>query len=123
MITAQELNPKGYVTTPEQDTNLATLLERMNKIRAAYGKPMYVTSGLRSEADQARINPKASKSRHLIGAAVDIADQNGDLKKWIKANVSLLETVGLWCEHFDSTPTWVHFQCISPRSGNRFFIP
>lgn len=123
MITAKELNPKGYATTPEQDANLAVLLEKMNKIRAAYGKPMYITSGLRSEEDQARINPKASKSRHLIGAACDVADQNGDLKRWVKANVSLLETVGLWCESFDATPNWIHFQIVPPRSGNRFFIP
>lgn len=123
MIALKELNPHGYKTTAEQDANLATLLERMNKIRAAYGHPMLVSSGLRSAEDQARINPSAPKSKHLLGAACDITDGDGSLKKWIKANVSLLETVGLWCEDLKATPTWVHFQCLPPKSGNRFFIP
>lgn len=123
MISAKELNPKGYATTPEQEANLAILLERMNKVRAAYGKPMTVTSGLRSDADQKRINPGAPKSMHLRGAACDIADSDGALKQWIKANVSILETVGLWCEDFSACPNWIHFQIYPPKSGKRFFIP
>lgn len=123
MISAKELNPKGYPTTDERAANLAELLVRVNKIRAAWGKPMTITSGLRSSADQARINPSAPKSKHLIGAACDILDGDGSLKKWIKANVSLLETVGLWCEDFSATPTWLHIQIVPPKSGKRFFIP
>lgn len=123
MITAKELNPNNYSPTPEQADNLVILLERMNKLRKAYNKPMYITSGLRSAEDQARINPKAPKSRHLLGAACDIADGDGSLKKWVKANISLLETIGLWCEDFASTPSWLHVQIIPPKSGNRFFIP
>lgn len=123
MITAKELNPKGYATTPEQDANLAELLVKMNKIRAAYNRPMLVTSGLRSKEDQARINPKATKSRHLMGQACDIADGDGSFKKWINANVSILESIGIWCEDFSASPTWVHCQIISPKSGKRFFIP
>jgi uncharacterized protein YcbK (DUF882 family) len=84
---------------------------------------MTVTSGLRSKEDQARINPGAPKSKHLMGQACDISDKNGELKKWIKANVSVLESAGLWCESFDATPSWVHFQVVPPKSGNRFFIP
>lgn len=123
MITAKELNPKGYKPDAEQAKNLATLLERMNVIRKVYGKPMVVTSGLRSDADQARINPGAPRSNHLKGAACDILDASGDLQKWVKANVSVLETVGLWCEDFGSTSNWCHFQIYPPKSGKRFFIP
>jgi hypothetical protein len=123
MISAAELNPHNYTPTDEQAANLAVLLDRMNQLRAAYGKPMTVTSGLRSQADQAAINPSAPKSMHLRGAACDILDGTGDLKKWVAANVPLLETIGLWCEDFKSTPTWAHFQVLSPKSGHRFFIP
>jgi uncharacterized protein YcbK (DUF882 family) len=123
MISLQELNPHNYPTTPEIDANLQTLLERVNVIRAAWGKPMIVTSGLRSQADQARINPNAPKSKHLIGAACDVYDPDGELKKWVLDNVKLFEDTGLWMEAFSSTPTWVHMQCIPPHSGNRFFIP
>lgn len=123
MISASELNPHGYKTTPEQADNLAILLERMNKLRAAWGSPMTVTSGLRSDADQARINPGAPKSHHLTGEACDILDGAKALQRWIKANVPLLESIGLWCEDFDSTPDWVHFQIVPPKSGKRFFIP
>lgn len=119
----KELNPKNYPTTQEQLSNLKDLINKISIIREAYGKPMTVTSGLRSQADQARINPSASKSKHLLGAAVDISDPNGDLKDWLKSNIKLLEQTGLYCEHFDHTPTWVHLQILPPKSGKRFFIP
>lgn len=123
MITLKELNPKGYKTSPEVEANLNVLLERMNRVRAAWGKPMVVTSGLRSEADQARINPKASKSKHLLGQACDISDPKGELKAWINVNIKLMEEIDLWFEDFDHTPNWIHFQSVPPRSGKRFFIP
>lgn len=127
MISLDELNSHKYPTNPVIDANLAILLERLNKVRLAWGKPMTVSSGLRSQAQQDALiaagKSKASKSKHLVGQAADISDPNGDLKKWILDNVSLMERIGFWFEDFDSTPTWVHFQCISPASGKRFFIP
>lgn len=123
MITANELNPHGYPTPAPIDANLAILLDRVNKLRAAYAKPMIVTSGLRSEADQQRINPKAPHSKHLEGAACDFQDGDGKLKEWVKANVPLMEQIGLWMEDFAHTPNWLHVQIIAPKSGNRFFIP
>ena len=123
MISASELNPHGYETTPEIDANLALLLERMNQVRTAWAQPMIVTSGLRSEADQERINPSAPQSKHLVGAACDILDKDRSLTAWVKANLSLMEEIGLWMEDFDSTPTWVHFQCLPPGSGHRVFVP
>lgn len=121
MIVSKELNPHNYPTSDEIAKNLSILLERINKIRTAYGKIMVVTSGLRSDADQARINPKAPKSNHLKGLAVDISDPDGSLNAWCKANVKLLEEVGLWLE--ERQGNWQHFQCVAPKSGNRFFNP
>lgn len=126
---------------PEIQASLVTLLERVNKIRDAWGKPMTVTSGLRTMADHLRIYrdlatkkkkpfengvfdeakvPKASK--HLYGKAVDIYDPGLVLTKWLKENDSQrLIDAELWCEEGNSN--WVHFQIEPPRSGRRWFLP
>ncbi len=127
MISLKELNKNGYPTTPEIDTNLAILLERLNKIRKMWGKPMNVSSGLRSQAKQdeliAQGKSNASKSKHLLGQAADISDPKGELKTWVLNNIGCLEQVGLWMEDFKYTSSWIHFQCVPPKSGKRFFIP
>ncbi len=97
--------------------NLEELLTKMNIIRNAYGKPMIVTSGYRSEQDQKRINPKVTNSAHMIGKACDILDSSGFLMQWCKANVKLLEDTGLWIEA--DTNGWVHFQ--TRVASQRFF--
>lgn len=122
-ISLEELNPHSYELTPEIKANIDILLERINKVRDAYGIPMVVTSGLRSEADQIRINPGAPKSKHLIGAACDIEDKDGALRDWILLHMDLMEEVGFWFEAFDRTVGWVHFQVEPPHSGKRVFIP
>lgn len=113
--------------TPEIDSNLQVLLERLNVIRLAYGKPMTITSGLRSQAQQDALikagKSNAPKSKHLFGQAADIFDPRGELKIWLMQNIKLLEDVGIWLEDFGSTPTWVHMQCVPPNSGKRIFIP
>lgn len=121
MITLKELNPHDYKLNEEQEANIKILHERINIIRSNYGKPMIVTSGVRNEADQARINPAAPKSNHLKAAACDIYDKDGELYKWCKANEALLVHVGLWCE--EQQGPWQHFQIFPPKSGNRFFKP
>jgi hypothetical protein len=131
MIKMSELNPKGYALTEEQAKNLAVLHERINKVRDVYGKPMIVNSGLRSMEQHLKIYKDKGitdpakipmKSRHLIGAAVDIADPDGKLMDWVEANVKLMEELGLWMEVRDNVGR-VHFQIFSPASGKRFFNP
>lgn len=115
----------------EVQNNLQELLVKVNKVRTAYGKPMIVTSGLRTKQHHLEIYarkgiypPKVPmKSNHLSGRAVDFADANGELKKWVKANIKLMEEIGLWMEDFSATKTWCHFQINPPKSGNRFFMP
>lgn len=130
IIGAQDV-PEAY------KADLKTLLERINIIRAAYGKAMTVTSGYRSWNHHVEIYKKKAlqrgvpfyidqvpkKSKHLYCQALDIGDANGDLKKWILLNIKLLEDNGLWCEDFSATKTWVHFQIYQPASGKRFFMP
>jgi len=109
------------------EANLHELCRRLNIVRAAYGKPMIVTSGLRSESQQAELikagKSNATKSKHLTGHAADIADPEHDLINFLKANVKLMEQVGIWCEHESATTNWCHIQITPPRSGNRWFYP
>lgn len=127
MITKRELNPKDLEMGPAVAKNFEILFERMNEVRQAYGKPMIVTSGLRSDAKQAELiaqgKSRAVHSKHLAGAACDILDIDGELAKWCLDNEDVLRRIGLWCEHPDYTKGWVHFQTMAPKSGKRFFIP
>lgn len=111
--------------------DLEDLLDRVGYLEDAYGE-FIVTSGLRTLEHHLEIYAKKGitdtakipmKSLHLRGCAVDIADHDGKIKAWVKLNESILETVGLWCEDFSATPTWVHFQSLPPASGKRFFKP
>ena len=116
--------------TPEIQANLSVLLDRVNKIRALWGQPMTVTSGLRTMADHLRIYAEKGitdpakipmHSRHLIGAAVDIFDPGLVITYWLKQNPKFLEDAQLWCEL--NNLNWVHFQILPPASGERWFLP
>ena len=136
-FTFDEMNPHGYQLTNEVHDNISTLIERMSAVRLSYGKPMLVTSGLRSAVLQAQLIEdgisKAVKSKHLIGAACDIADPDGELGKWCLKNRHLLEALQLWCEDPAYTvrkdkdgkvlSRWLHAQIFPPASGKRFFKP
>jgi len=134
MITLKELiKDQDFDELDESiQSNLYELLNRINKIRTAYNKPMIVTSGLRTMEHHLAIYAAKGitdkskipmRSNHLYGRAVDISDPDRELQKWIENNVPLLEVVGLWCESFLFTKTWVHMQFNPPLSGRRFFIP
>ena len=133
MITLNELNPHDVKLTAEQNDNLPKLYNSINQIRHLWNHPMIVTSGVRSVEDHKRIYlEKAQKSglkniripmgsMHLKAAAVDIADTDGSLYSWCKANPEALSSAGLSCE--EGTQGWVHFQIYPPRSGKRWFYP
>lgn len=116
--------------------NIEELLKRINILRAAYGKPLRVTSGYRSMQDHLRIYSQKgitdkSKipmgSQHLYGCAVDFADPKGELQAWILANPQVIEQADLYLEDFKATKGWVHCQWKPFRSykagGTRFFMP
>lgn len=127
MIDIKELNPHDYPTTPVIDKNLEILFERLCEAQAAYGVMFKLTSGLRSDAQQALLiqmgKSKAKFSKHLIGAAADVYDPDGHLGAWVMDNLPFMAGIGLWVEDPKYTPGWVHFQCVAPKSGNRVFIP
>lgn len=101
--------------------NLEDLIRKINAL--GYVPPMRATSCLRSIKDQQRINPKAMGSSHLYGCAVDIADADGKLKEWCKANINKLIECGLWMESPEATKSWCHLQSYAPKSMNRIFNP
>lgn len=121
-ISRKELNPHNYPETPEISVNLDKLLECINKVRTGYGKPMTITSGLRDIQDQARINPTAPKSKHLVGAACDIKDSDGKLFSWCQQNETFLKECGIKGIEL-GTVGWVHFQVLPVKSGKFFFKP
>jgi uncharacterized protein YcbK (DUF882 family) len=134
LITLKEL-----LTSPcdnkEHLENLEELLVKLNHLRAAYGKPLRVTSGYRSLqkhlaiyaakgiTDQSKI---PMQSRHLYGFAADLVPIEDDIKHlhdWVNQNVKLMEEIGLYMEAFEYTPQWLHCQSVPPKSGKRFFKP
>lgn len=120
---------------PDKLAQTQDLLDRVNKVRAAWNKPMTVTSGLRTLADHLRIYAQKGitdqskipmHSHHLetetSSAAVDIADPGLEITAWLKGDgAQILEDTGLYCEQGNAN--WVHFQNIAPHSGSRWFLP
>jgi len=130
MIELKDLNPNEYPTTPDVDENLAHLLDRLNQFQGLCPHALIVTSGLRSmqkqiEIYQAMGKPPKLKSQHLLGRAADLKDWDKVIKNWCLTEEGLqaLESIGFWCEDFDSTPTWIHVQTVPPKSLKRFFLP
>lgn len=123
MITREEVlmgRDKEYPLTPELEANLTKLLVALNKFRAAYGKPMIVTSGYRP--GHYNKNAGGSKrSSHLTCQACDFADPTGGLAAYCIENIELLAEIGLWLESPARTKGWIHLQ-IRP-TVNRVFEP
>lgn len=103
--------------------NLEDLCRKVNKL--GFQPARYASSCLRSLKDQMRINPSAMESSHLYGCAVDVADPDGGLTRWLQTSIAKtkLQECGLWVEDTKYTKGWVHFQSYAPKSFNRFFIP
>lgn len=127
MIKLEQLNPHKFPITPEIESNLKTLLTRLNALGNVYGKAMIVSSGLRSEQLQKVListgRSTATHSKHLTGEAADIYDPDGIFWQWLMDNINLVEQTQLWLEDKKYCPMWVHCQIVPPLSGKRIFIP
>ena len=113
--------PADY--TQEISDNLDKLLIIINKIQQAYGIKFVVDSGWRSPAINANTPGAAPMSTHMRGLAVDIADHDGAIMRWVLANLQLMKDLGVFFEDWRWCPTWTHFQIVPPKSGNRVYIP
>jgi hypothetical protein len=104
------------------EQNLIKLMNALNPIREAYGKGLIISSGYRDPGTNERAGG-AKKSNHMLCLACDFKDTDGKFGEWCMDNLELLEKHGLYMEAKSATPTWLHLQVVSPRSGNRIFLP
>lgn len=109
--------------TAEISANLDKLLPILNKIQEKYGKKFKINSGWRPAAVNAGTPGAAAHSKHMEGLAADIADADGAIMNWTLANLDFMKEIGVHMEDWRWTPTWTHYQCVPPKSGNRIFIP
>lgn len=96
------------------------LVQALQAVRDAYGKPLTVSSGYRCPAHN-KAAGGVTNSQHALGNAADISDPRQELAKFLLGNLALLEANGLWLENPKATPTWVHLD-IKERK-NRVFMP
>ena len=128
MITKSELLQGRDKTFSSEYTdrisdNLDILVEKINVVRSAYGKPMRVNSGWRPASINGSIKGAAPNSNHTLGAAVDVSDPKGELRDWCLANLDVVAAAGLYLEDFRYTKGWVHFSFLPPGSKRRIFVP
>ena len=130
MITEQEIL-KGEKCPDEYKKNLSELLEKLNKLRTLWGKPMQITSGFRTMAHHIKVYKDKGitdlskipmKSKHLFCQAVDIYDPKFELTKFCKEHTKEMEEIGIYFEE-DTTVPRLHVQIVPPKSGARWFKP
>lgn len=109
--------------TPLIRVNLSKLLDALNKFRDKYGKPMMVSSGLRTQQANDQLSNSGKNSAHLSGEACDFHDLDRSITNFIMSNPQVLVDCDLYMEEPASTPTWVHLAVRRPASGNRIFKP
>lgn len=113
---------------PEFRTAARELLKRCNDLFNALKNvvPGLDRPKVRSGWRPAAINASAGgrpASKHLICQAIDIADDEQLLSKYLANNPQLLKQFDLAIEHPEATPTWTHLQFPAPPSGRRVFRP
>lgn len=98
------------------------LLARTNHLLFKLGiKSAKVNSGWRPKTLNDSVLGASKTSKHITCEAIDISDIGHEIYDKCQQNIEFLEARGLWLEHKQCTPTWLHLQTISPKSGNRFF--
>lgn len=128
-VTLQQYSMGRSLTFQEEwakaEANAIDLLLRVNSLFEVIGwdEPVTVSSGFRPSEINRKVSGAAKGSYHLIGRAIDILDTEGRLKHafnpLMDKNASdLLRQLGLFMEHPDYCPTWVHFD-----TGNRVDRP
>jgi Peptidase M15. len=120
-VTKDELLAVCFGGNPDvSDTRIDEILESVNIVRDAYGKPMSPSCFYRTvEWDKSK--GRSGGSTHCQLMAVDFNDKDGKLDEWCLSNLDVLERAGLWLEDPRYTIGWVHLDR-KPRK-NRVFIP
>ena len=136
MITIDEMlkGKKMEDLSPEIQKNLPILLGKINKVRAAWGKPLTVTSCVRTHDEQIEVYRKKGifditkipmNSKHIHGAAIDFYDPDLSFTQWLKDNPNIMADKDLYAEL--GNKNWVHLQFLPFGSyksgGTRWFSP
>lgn len=105
--------------------NAVDLLGRVNALlnEIGWALDVKVTSGFRPLALNQKVKRAAKSSYHMIGKAVDFADDDHMFRRYFNplmdmGAANVLRKYGLFMEHPDSTPTWIHLD-----TGNRIDRP
>lgn len=69
--TAERRNMLNVITDERARNNMTRLMDALDKVRIAFGAPILINSGYRSEELNRAIGG-ARKSMHMVGAAADI---------------------------------------------------
>jgi uncharacterized protein YcbK (DUF882 family) len=104
--------------------NLVQLFEKIELVRAYFGKPIIVHCAYRPP-EYNKLVKGASKSAHVQGMAVDFHVQGMDCDEVRKMMVDngKLDEWGMRCEDMPGS-NWVHLDIREPgSSGKRFFKP
>lgn len=124
-MTVEQLNPNLRTLTQVQRANLQelarriTLFEELMERRFTFNPGTFY--GFRSYGDQLKVNPKAPKSAHCEGKAVDLSDVNGEIYDFLIHNPDMVIKFDFYIEQRTYTPTWCHIQ--TRPTKNRFFRP
>lgn len=106
--------------------NATAFLKQLNRFLADLNiNDIEITSGWRPLEVNRRVGG-SSNSHHIFGRAIDLADPIKALYRvFEEADFNgKLEAYGLWMEHEDSTPTWVHLDCgVRRNRKSRIFKP
>src|ERR1700676_1615737 len=111
-----------YPLTPELETNLAMLLNKLIQFRDLYGIPMLVSSGYRPGHYNTDAGG-AKGSAHAVCEACDFHDQDGALDFFCANRLDVLEQCCLYLEMPSKTIGWTHLTIRAPKSGSRIFLP
>jgi hypothetical protein len=101
----------GIDNTPgpmEKAALQATIINVMQPLRNAMGRPIRVTSGYRSLACNTKIGG-ATNSQHMRGQAIDFQDPAGNLAQmfyYIKDNLPFDQLI--WEKGDTNQPLWIH---------------
>lgn len=117
--------------TDDVRKNAFDLAERVDRLLLSFGHKRIVTSGFRPAHVNAATPGAAEHSLHIVGAAVDLEDDDRELALFCGYDLNWFKTFGLWMENPRWTRkkngskwnAWVHLQLIPPPSGSRVFVP
>jgi zinc D-Ala-D-Ala carboxypeptidase len=118
--TGERLGIDNFPSATEQAALKAVCENIVEKVRAHFGKPVYINSGYRCPALNAAVGG-AGNSQHCKGEAIDMeipGMANADLAKWVRDNLDFDQII-LEC-YKPGVPAsgWVHCS-YKAEGGNR----